>query len=393
MKGIVHMSHEKISSLQATYPVLKHFIAIIGNWSCSLFYVLAELWGSVILSMLFWQFANQITKINEAKRFYGLFGLVGNVGLIFSGSVLMLCGEYTKHHKGDGAFSVCLYWVTFCSLLAGAVIAYSYYWMQRNVLTDPKLYDPNQETKKKKSKVKMGVGESFAYIMKNPYLMLIAALVLAYGITINLCEGIWKSQLKIAYPTGNEYTKFMGMFSLCTGATAIPLMLIANNVLRRFSWKVSALITPIIVLITSAIFFTFVYIGTKQDPMSAFMGTTVVMVAVVVGMVQNILSKGTKYALFDSTKQMAYIPLDEEIKMKGQGAVEVIAGRAGKSGGAFVQSTLLMIFTGATLPSLTYILGPVVVVVCAVWLFSVLKLSDKFETLKAENTLSKTENQ
>lgn len=38
------------------------------------------------------------------------------------------------------------------------------------------------------------------------------------------------------------------------------------------------------------------------------------LIAVYVGMVQNILSKSTKYALFDPTKEMAYIPLDKESK-------------------------------------------------------------------------------
>lgn len=40
------------------------------------------------------------------------------------------------------------------------------------------------------------------------------------------------------------------------------------------------------------------------------------MLAVWVGMVQNVLSKATKYALFDPTKEMAYIPLDKESKAR-----------------------------------------------------------------------------
>ncbi len=35
-----------------------------------------------------------------------------------------------------------------------------------------------------------------------------------------------------------------------------------------------------------------------------------------VGMVQNILSKAIKYALFDPTKEMAYIPLDQDTKVR-----------------------------------------------------------------------------
>lgn len=50
-----------------------------------MFYLMAELWGSVVLSLLFWGFANDINTVDEAKSYYPLFGLVANLALILSG--------------------------------------------------------------------------------------------------------------------------------------------------------------------------------------------------------------------------------------------------------------------------------------------------------------------
>jgi AAA family ATP:ADP antiporter len=44
-------------------------LAIVRNWSFALFYVLAEMWGSVVTSLLFWGFANEVTTVDEAKKY------------------------------------------------------------------------------------------------------------------------------------------------------------------------------------------------------------------------------------------------------------------------------------------------------------------------------------
>lgn len=51
------------------------------------------MWGSVVVSLLFWGFANDITTVDEAKKYYPLFGLMANVALIFS-------GQYVKYVSG-----------------------------------------------------------------------------------------------------------------------------------------------------------------------------------------------------------------------------------------------------------------------------------------------------
>jgi len=44
-------------------------LSILRNWSFALFYVMAEMWGSVVTSLLFWGFANEVTTVEEAKKY------------------------------------------------------------------------------------------------------------------------------------------------------------------------------------------------------------------------------------------------------------------------------------------------------------------------------------
>ncbi|MCB1119807.1 MAG: hypothetical protein KDK65_07605, partial [Chlamydiia bacterium] len=89
-----------------------------------------------------------------------------------------------------------------------------------------------------------------------------------------------------------------------------------------------------------------------RDSLATYLPYTPLWIAVVAGMIQNILAKGTKYFLFDPTKEMAYIPLDPESKVKGKAAIEVVGSRFGKSGGLILQAVLLFGPIIANLPLL-----------------------------------------
>lgn len=199
---VLHPSQEVLSSLNAAYPRLSGFIDIGAYWSYSLFYVLAEIWGSAMLALMFWQFANQIVRMKESKRFYGLFVVVGNVALILSGFVVSFCSESIKEFfPGQTSEQV---WGISLQLLMGSVVVMGvasmllYRWMHTSVLPDPRYYDGDEVAigSGKKKKKKPGLVESFKIIVSSPELGLIAMLIMAYGVTINLVEVQWKEQLK-----------------------------------------------------------------------------------------------------------------------------------------------------------------------------------------------------
>lgn len=387
LSPVLHMSKDTILNLQAQIPALRAFWPVFGNWTYSLFYILSELWGSLVISALFWQFANATTKKSEVKRFYGLFACIGNVGLIFSGLLVKYLAGIAKANIKAGnldAFGNNVKTQMLFVLGIGVILIGIYAYINKVVLTDSRFYDPS-EVKVKKKKPKMGIGESLKFIFTSKYLLLIAVLVIGYGIGINLSECVWKDQMKLLFPDSNDYNSMMGTLSITTGVVTILVSVFSSNILRRCKWKTAALITPLLLLILGGIFFASVIYENMAGLDATIFGVGILNIAFVIGLLQDALSKGVKYSLFDSTKQMAYLPLDEESKTKGQAAVEVIAGRLGKAGGATIQQILLGIMTTATLTSLAGTIGAIVLVIVAAWIGAVHSLSNKYEAKVAEN--------
>ncbi|KAL1218438.1 ADP,ATP carrier protein 2 [Cardamine amara subsp. amara] len=356
-------------------------LAILRIWSFCLFYVMAELWGSVVVSVLFWGFANQITTVDEAKKFYPLFGLGANVALIFSGRTVKYFSNMRKNlGPGVDGWAVSLKAMMSIVVGMGLAICFLYWWVNRYVPLPTR-------SKKKKAKPQMGTMESLKFLVSSPYIRDLATLVVAYGISINLVEVTWKSKLKAQFPSPNEYSAFMGDFSTCTGIATFTMMLLSQYVFKKYGWGVAAKITPTVLLLTGVAFFSLILFGGPFAPVVAKLGMTPLLAAVYVGALQNIFSKSAKYSLFDPCKEMAYIPLDEDTKVKGKAAIDVVCNPLGKSGGALIQQ--FMILTFGSLANSTPYLGIILLGIVTAWLGAAKSLEGQFNTLMSEEELEK----
>ena len=175
----------------------------------------------------------------------------------------------------------------------------------------------------------------------------------------------------------------MGAFSASTGLATIFLIMMFKGIVRKFGWFTGAIITPTMLLITSILFFTFIFFKEDLSPMVALYGMTPLFVAVMIGAGQNILSKGTKYSLFDPTKEMSYIPLDQELKVKGKAAVDVIGSRLGKALGGYTIAAFLIITAASDLLVIAPYLAVIVIMIIFVWMISVNGLSKMYNNLIA----------
>lgn len=376
----LHMSSDTLTYLQAEYPNFKWMFPMVGKWTDSLFYIVSELWGSVVLSLLFWQFANLTTSVKESKRFYGFFGLIGNMGVIASGVALKYFSSLEQSAPaGVDGFGISLDWIVASICISAFLIMYLFFLVNNKVLPNPKFAVAEGEAPKKKKKPKLSLGESFKMIFTSKYLGYIALLVIVYGITMNLIEQTWKDQLKQVYPTKAQYAEAMGGIFQWIGIITMLFMLIGSNLLRIFGWFTSAMLTPIMMLVTGGLFFALILFPSELRPSIEALGVTATALqfAVLLGGWQNIISKSTKYSLFDPTKEMAYIPLDDDMKIKGKAAVDVVGGRLGKSGGAIIQQVLLVTTAGTQLSIAPYVGGIALVGMC-VWFFAVFGLNKMF---------------
>lgn len=383
----VHKFHTNpivLEQLMQSYPHLKWYIALIGNWSYAVFYTLAELWPNIFYILLFWQFANEITTTEEAKRFYTLFSLFGNSSLIFVGFLMMNLssqnGLITRWFDTPTSKITLAQISTVLIIIASIVSCFLVRFITKNILTNPLFYI--KERKEKVVKERMGLLQSFKYIARSKYLWLMLICSAAFGLSMNLLESIWKAKIKELYPTVNTFAEFSSLYILWTGVAIMVMTIVGNNIMRSHNWFIAAIISPVVIMITGIIFFMLVVFDNQV--ISFFNGAilmTPLALAVSIGAIQNILAKGTKYSIWDTSREMLYIPLDNELRTKGKAAVDIISSKVGKSSSGLVQSIIFTLFPLATFNTIAPLLMIIFTVVCGLWIFAIRKIYLEYQKL------------
>lgn len=383
-----HPSEQVINGFITNYPNLKWFALIASKWSYAVMYIFCELWSAVVINLMFWQYANHIFDTKSAKRFYPILSMIGNMGLIIAGNFLVAFSDLSgvsdivmRSYTSRLEFECeCVLKPMMQTIIFSGIIAMILYRYVARYVLKGNNSDLSFAAGKKKTKTKLSFLESIKLILQSKYIGHIVFLILSYGLLINILEGPWKAKVREMYPNTVDYIHFMGKFNIWMGVSCVIFTIIGSNVLRRTSWLVGAMFTPIMIAITGIFFFSLVLFS--NDLNNIFDWFDPVYFAVVIGAVQNILSKSSKYSLFDSTKEMAYIPLSLELRTKGKAAVEVIGLKFGKSLGAFIQSSMFILVPLATFDSaMVYLMVLFSIVVCF-WIWNVRKLGVEYTKLK-----------
>lgn len=347
---------------------------LLEHWPLTILFTSAELWSSGVLCTLFWTTVNDTSTIESSSKEYPWLALIGNSASLFSGPMILFLVQHFEV-LGQNGWETSLYALAIIFVICGLGMIFFYYYSVRLAQAEfPNLKaGPDQQ-----AATSLPLWESFAYLARSPYLRNIALIMLGYCVAINMVEVAWKSQLVRLYTTEIQYSVFMGHLTFYNGIGSI-LMALTAIFLMRFGWRSTAMATPLLMTLTGTPFFLMILLS-KESPVANSMATPLFMAGLFIGTICNVASKSAKYTLFDATKEMAFVPLDNEQKLKGKASIELIVSRVGKSSSAMVQQGLI-IFFGSLTASMHWLAG-IFLVIAIIWLTSVNRLSRQYNHFK-----------
>lgn len=374
-----HPDAEAVNIYLTKLPNMQWFIIMWSKWSYVLFYVMGELWAIIVYSLMYWQLANKITKVSEASRFYVFFSLFGQINLLFSGKII---AYFTSNNhalmpfvtKNSTDMETIIQSLTMAFTILGVVAIIIQKFIEIRVIKKEELIQT-----KNPEKLKLNTRESLRLIFSSKYLGLICIMVLGYSATINLVEGLFMCKTRQLFPETADFLGYQGKIMFYTGIFTIICSVCGSTIVRKLGWVWGAITTPAMILTTGSMFFISIYL---QKSLTVALPLATV---VFVGGAYNILSKGTKYSLFDATKEMAYIPLPPELKIKGKAAVDIMGAKIGKSLGAVIQFLCFTIMPWARHDDIVGLLFIMFCIVSIAWLYAVIALSKDYKKLAKQN--------
>ncbi len=364
-RDMIHPSQAMINNLKIAYPSMKWGLTLYGSWSYSLFYIIAELWSSVTLNLIFWQFANSINNIKEAKKNYVYFGVLGNIGMISGGGLI----SYSFHSNANfgikiSAISMIISIITLCILC-----------IYRAIFNSVALNSDVLLQKSEKNKFKFQ--DLLGVFVNSKYLRNMMMLVFCYHMSSNLIEVTWKAAFRASVTNESLYARYMGIIYMISGSLSILLFYMPQQLMKRASWKTIAMIVPITLTVLASVFYI-ISLYAKYTRSYDLFSLQVLSLA---GAVYYICNRFLKYGIFDPVKEIAYIPLKHDLKVKGKAMIDVFGSKFSKATSGYIQALLLTIMPSSTQISISYYLGYIVIFCMLIWIISINSLSVEYEKI------------
>ncbi|EPR79684.1 ADP/ATP carrier protein [Spraguea lophii 42_110] len=378
------------------------------SWTSTVLFISSEIFGTLVLSLLFLSFANDICPINEFLRFLPLLYTISNLSLILSSISLYHISNFLNtfsYRNGRVMFS-CLFIILsglclvayFCTVI-----------LDRSVLSKPIFIVDGPQ--KKKSKQKISFNEGFKLMFTSKLVLSICLIVLFYNISQNMVDSSYKSLLRVEAERLGKNESFVinnqWRSQMTTGIGSIILLITPfSKIVRTAGWIVAGMITPIYVGVGCSFVFILAVYNTSIlgkngiEYLNGFVQANRIIHSilnsddafltfkyeVIIGRYISAGFKIIKYASFDICKEAISMKINPNCRSRFKGVYDGICSKLGKSMGAMLSILMTMVFstTDVREASIFYFLFSTVIVL--VWVFVVIYLGKKYNDSVTNNS-------
>ncbi|KAH9386582.1 ATP:ADP antiporter, AAA family [Nematocida major] len=384
---------------------LQGLFLTVNFWTGTLLYITAELWGNVMTSVMFFAVANEICPFRQALRFYPLFIIGANLGLISSG--LLMLGNYYML-TGMPQYKT---WIVSGFILAVACICginiFTYRHLVKNIIPYPIYIMADAGQPKKKGKEKVGIIDGFKIMLKTPIVFHLSITVLGYGICTNLTEAAFKSAVRSKSKADGQdvMTNFVftqGMQQICIGCIVICILFSPiKSLIQKKGWLSLGMITPLCSLLAALPFLSLVWANSSvtvtgkdaQNLLNRFGKSlftsigwnSLTKLEYNVGFCAVNMIKILKYAAFDVGKEAIGVKIPKQYKARFKGVYDGVCGKLGKSFSSNIQIVILGLFNLSDIRTAALLLVVTVLVVASVWNASTIYLGRKYDEAVRED--------
>ncbi|KRH92723.1 ATP:ADP Antiporter (AAA) Family [Pseudoloma neurophilia] len=382
------MEFRHISSLSA-------FLMTFGCWTGTLHFIMSELWGTIILSLLFTQLFNEICWERQFKRFIPVVYTLSNFGLLFSAftslSLNLLIDKLSYNHK----------WKLFAGLFMILGILSFFLYRIINILLYQILpiqicRDVPQRDRRPRSEP-VGFLKGLEMIFSTKVIFALCIMVLGYNIVIIMAESSYKSCLSELAKSENRDLESSVLRNKFFEESITALLVISfflgpmRNSISWFGWTKYALTTPSFALITCIAVLGLALITTGlagknfnfiNNIMMPFGGESMskrtIHLEQALGIICISVLKVMKYAAFDIAREYFSKRIDISYRARFRSVYDGICARQGKAIGSLIQVIMNGLFNtmDIRIASLPYLV--ITSSICISWIYSVIFLGKKY---------------
>jgi ATP:ADP antiporter, AAA family len=319
---------------------------VINDWTSTLVYVTAEMFGALVVQYIFLAFANDVLTSRQCSRFIPLFYIFSNILLLISAFITnCLSAIIDRASYFVGNLSIWIFLGT-CGFFTGLIFLIKTH-LERSILSTPLFI--RTDFKKRAHKQSISFMEGIKIMLQSRFLIAISSNCLFYAIATNVIESAWKSSLDVAadaYSKKKEayVPKFMSYEQMIIGLVVVGVLLSpVSTMIQRKGWISLAIVPPFIAMVSSVVVFGAAYynmpLSLKQKKIRPIdikgsEDKKTLVIENYAGLVAVAFMKIAKYAFFDIAKEAISMQIDSAYRAKFKAIYDGLCGKVGKSIGS-----------------------------------------------------------